>query len=319
MIEGDDLELFGRTVRHATDAHTGADLDSALVELGWHDALAHDGRAAVSTLFEAQGSSNAASSALDAVLLRALGVDVAGAAVVLPALAQWTPPGELDGMLLTVTGLATAAMAASVSDTAVVVASAGEKHEAFTVPITSLSLRDVHGLDPTLALAEVRGEVEAGDSEPVPTWNDAIALGQLALGHELVGASRRMLELAREHALDRIQFDRPIATFQAVRHRLAETLVAIEMAAAALDGAWLDGSPLSAAMAKAVAGRSARTAMRHCQQVLAGVGFTTEHPFHRYARRVLVLDQLLGSSKALTKHLGTELLRTRQLPPLPPL
>jgi len=128
-----------------------------------------------------------------------------------------------------------------------------------------------------------------------------------------------MLELAREHALDRIQFDRPIASFQAVRHRLAETLVAIEMADAALDGAWLDGSPVSAAMAKAVAGRSARTGMRHCQQVLAGVGFTTEHPFHRYARRVLVLDQLLGSSKALTKHLGTELLRTRQLPPLPPL
>ena len=141
----------------------------------------------------------------------------------------------------------------------------------------------------------------------------------LLLGHELVGASRRMLDLAREHALDRIQFGRPIATFQAVRHRLADTLVAVEMAEAMLDAAWLDGSPLTASMAKAVAGRSARTASRHCQQVLAGIGFTTEHPFHLSARRVLVLDQLLGSSKVLTKRLGDELLRTRQLPPLLPL
>ena len=128
-----------------------------------------------------------------------------------------------------------------------------------------------------------------------------------------------MLDLAREHALDRIQFGRPIATFQAVRHRLADTLVAVEMAEAMLDAAWLDGSPLTASMAKAVAGRSARTASRHCQQVLAGIGFTTEHPFHLSARRVLVLDQLLGSSKVLTKRLGDELLRTRQLPPLLPL
>jgi hypothetical protein len=317
VIEGDDLELFARSVRHVTEIRTGAELDAAFVELGWHDALTHDRRAAVSTLFEAQGASNATSSALDAVLLHALGVGAPDAAVVLPALAGWTPPGELDGVQLTVTGLGTAAVAAR--DTAVVVASAGDKHEAVTVPAASLSIRMVHGLDPTLTLSEVGGDVEAGGSEPVQAWNDAVALGQLALGHELVGASRQMLELARQHALDRIQFGRPIATFQAVRHRLAETLVAIELAAAALDGAWTDGSAVSAAMAKAVAGRSARKAMRHCQQVLAGVGFTTEHPFHRYARRVLVLDQLLGSSKTLTKDLGTGLLRTRRLPTLPPL
>jgi hypothetical protein len=282
VIEGDELDLFARSVRHVTETHTGADLDAALVELGWHDALTHDRRAAVSTLFEAQGSSNATSSALDAVLLRALGVDVAGFAVVLPALARWAPPGELDRMQLTVAGLATSALAEC--DTAVVVASAGEKHEAVTVPTALLSIRTVRGLDPTLALAEVHGDVEARGSEPAPAWTDAVTLGQLALGHELVGVSREMLELARQHALDRIQFGRPVATFQAVRHRLAESLVAIEMAAAALDGAWIDGWPVSAAMAKAVAGRSARIAMRHCQQVLAGVGFTTEHPFHRYAR-----------------------------------
>ena len=128
-----------------------------------------------------------------------------------------------------------------------------------------------------------------------------------------------MLDLACEHARGRIQFDRPIASFQAVRHRLAETLVAVSMAEAMLDAAWLDPTGGLAAMAKAVAGRQARTAARHCQQVLAGIGFTVEHPFHRYVRRALVLDALLGTAASLTTSLGAELIDSRRLPPLLPL
>ncbi|HEX6416952.1 MAG TPA: acyl-CoA dehydrogenase family protein, partial [Acidimicrobiales bacterium] len=134
-----------------------------------------------------------------------------------------------------------------------------------------------------------------------------------------VGAARAMLDLARQHALERVQFGRPIAGFQAVRHRLAETLVAVEAADAALAGAWDDGSPFAAGVAKAVAGRSARTAARHCQQVLAGIGFTTEHPLHRYVRRVLVLDRLLGDARTLTRRLGEDLLAARALPSILPL
>ena len=123
-----------------------------------------------------------------------------------------------------------------------------------------------------------------------------------------------MLELARVHALERIQFGRPIATFQAVRHRLAEALVAVEAAAALLDAAWEDPSPVTAGMAKAFAGRSARSAARHCQQVLAGIGFTTEHPLHLFIRRTIVLDQLLGGGSLLTRQLGADILRTGTLP-----
>jgi hypothetical protein len=53
--------------------------------------------------------------------------------------------------------------------------------------------------------------------------------------------------------------------------------------------------------------------------VLAGIGSTTEHDLHRYVRRTLVLDQLLGSARTLTRDLGDELLTTRALPPLLPL
>jgi hypothetical protein len=114
----------------------------------------------------------------------------------------------------------------------------------------------VHGLDPGLGLVEVTAAISWTDAEvaPVP-WPEAVAAGQRALAHELVGASRAMLALAREHALERIQFGRPIASFQAVRHRLAESLVAIEAADAALAGAWDERTPFAAGVAKALAGR----------------------------------------------------------------
>jgi alkylation response protein AidB-like acyl-CoA dehydrogenase len=147
-------------------------------------------------------------------------------------------------------------------------------------------------------------------------WREAVALGQLAVAHELVGASRTMLQLARQHALDRIQFGQPIARYQAVRHRLAETLVAIEAADAMVEAAWLDLNPPAAALAKGVAGRGARAAVRHCQQVLAGIGFTTEHSLHRFVRRALVLEQLLGSTRAVTQDLAQDALVHKRLPRL---
>jgi alkylation response protein AidB-like acyl-CoA dehydrogenase len=169
----------------------------------------------------------------------------------------------------------------------------------------------VGGIDPTLGLGRVDGDAALTDEQ--------VRLGRLALSHQLLGASRRMLELARAHALEREQFGQVIARFQAIRHRLAETLVAIEVAEAVVDEAWADGSADTAGMAKALAGRGARTAARHCQQVLAGIGFTTEHELHRHVRRVVVLDELLGSSRALTIELGARLLATRELPPQRPL
>jgi alkylation response protein AidB-like acyl-CoA dehydrogenase len=188
-----------------------------------------------------------------------------------------------------------------------------------TLPTAQLDRRNVSGLDPALGLVEVTGDVTALASSPLALWPSALRLGRLAVGHELVGAGRAMLELARRHALDREQFGRRIAGFQAVRHRLAETLVALESAQALLDVAEVDVGEGAAAMAKAAAGRAARTASRHAQQVLAGIGFTTEHRFHLLARRVLVLDELLGSTRTLTRELGEQVLATRRLPPPVPL
>lgn len=138
--------------------------------------------------------------------------------------------------------------------------------------------------------------------DPVP-----LAAGRRALGWWLVGISRAMLSLARRHALDRVQFGRPVAGFQAVRHRLADTLVAVEGAEATLHVAFSESDGLAALLAKAAAGHGALTAARHCQQVLGGIGFTAEHQLHHHIKRALVLDGLLGSARELTREAGTAL------------
>jgi Acyl-CoA dehydrogenase, C-terminal domain len=161
---------------------------------------------------------------------------------------------------------------------------------------------------PSCALDEDLPLHRVTDHSPVP-----LAAGRRALGWWLVGISRAMLSLARSHALDRVQFGRTVASFQAIRHRLAETLVAIEGAEATLTGA---DDNLSSLLAKAAAGHAALTTARHCQQVLGGIGFTAEHDLHRHIRRALVLDGLLGSSRELTREAGAELRRRRSVPRL---
>lgn len=146
-----------------------------------------------------------------------------------------------------------------------------------------------------------------GQGDPLPAA--ALHAGWRALGWWLVGTSRAMLSLARQHALDRVQFGRHISSFQAIRHRLADTLVAIEGAEATLQLATECDDPqgLACLLAKAAAGQAALTTARHCQQVLGGIGFTAEHPLHHHVKRALILDGLLGSSRELTREAGTTL------------
>jgi hypothetical protein len=165
-------------------------------------------------------------------------------------------------------------------------------------------------LDSDLPLRQIAAMDSDTDTDiPAP----ALAAGRRALGWWLLGTGRAMLDLARSHAVDRIQFGRPLASFQAVRHRLAETLVALDGAEATLVAA---EDELGSLLAKAAAGQAALTAARHCQQVLGGMGFTAEHGLHRHVRRTLVLDGLLGSARELTREAGTLVIEQRSAPRL---
>jgi hypothetical protein len=316
-----DRKLFAQSVRRATEQHTGAALDAALDELGWHDALEGDRRDAVSLLFQMQGAANVTSSALDAVLGQRLGLApgaAAGTSIVLPPLGKWDPPGVLSpvaGDRLAVRGIATGAL----GDRVAIAWAAGETQVA-TIPAESLNVRPISGVDPALGVVEVTADLPLRALSPAPAeWAAVVTAGRVAIAYEIVGACQAMLRLASEHALQRVQFGRPIAGFQAVRHRLADSLVAIEAAQACVDSTWDAAGTLAAQLAKAVAGTAARTVGKHAQQVLGGMGYTTDHPLHRYVRRTLVLDQLLGAGSVLTREIGAQLLRTRELPELLPL
>src|SRR5262249_19241123 len=158
--------------------------------------------------------------------------------VALPAAGSSGAPGRVASGSLIINGVALGAIEDDA--TLLVPASSGDETVVCRVPAAELDLRPARGIDPELGCVAGSGEAAARDSDAAGPWAEAVQVARLAIGHELVGHSRRMIELAREHALDRVQFGRPIGTFQAVRHRLAEALVAVETADAALGAAWLD-------------------------------------------------------------------------------
>ena len=315
-MEADELELLDKSVRHALVS--APDADDALDAIGWPDVLAAEPRDAVSVVFGALGDLNAVASSLDDVLLDALGVTTgSGAAVVLPAFGGWDPPGVVSGGALAVDGLAFARSARR--DTVAVPARDGDQVIVAVVNIEAIERTVIEGIVPEVGMSRLQADsVQAGATETLApdAWDDALLAGRRALATELVAVGRAMLRLARDHALTRGQFGRPIAQFQAVRHRLAEAYVALEAGDAAVAAAWDTPDPMTAMLAKSLAGRGARIAATHSQQVLAGIGFTEEHPLHRYVKRTLLLDGLLGSSTRLPRELGVTLLATRQLPRL---
>jgi len=169
---------------------------------------------------------------------------------------------------------------------------------------------------PDAAIDELLPIHPVPQEDPLPSA--ALQAGWRAVGWWLVGTSRAMLSLARQHAVDRVQFGRHISSFQAIRHRLAETLVAIEGAEATLQAATECDDPqgLASLLAKAAAGQAALTSARHCQQVLGGIGFTAEHPLHHHIKRSLILDGLLGSTRELTRAAGKALVAAGSAPRL---
>ena len=112
---------------------------------------------------------------------------------------------------------------------------------------------------------------------------------------EAAGIARWCLDTAVAYAKVREQFDRPIGSFQAVKHLCAEMLCRAEQAAAlAWDAARSDAAPLSVAAAGALALDAAVENAKDCIQVLGGIGFTWEHPAHLYLRRAVATRGLFG-------------------------
>ncbi|GAA1480788.1 hypothetical protein GCM10009624_12280 [Gordonia sinesedis] len=122
---------------------------------------------------------------------------------------------------------------------------------------------------------------------------------------ELLGVARGALRMAVEYASTREQFGRVIGTYQAVSHRLADTVVDIEGCAALLDGALtsVEHSPYGTTplppLAVALAARSAMAATDTAIATLGGIGFTWEHDAHFWFRRARAVSVELGTPDSL--------------------
>lgn len=322
-IDAEERALLATTLRGLAEELDGTELARALDAFGFADLLAEAPREAVSALFTALGRAGSMSTSLQDVLLQPLDgylpVTARECNVVLPGIGA-DLVGTADGELLAVRGLIIGARPAS--RYLAPVAIGGELVWVGLQESSRVSTRRIDGLDPALAMTEVSGvdvpaDVILAGEQAVAAWDAVATAGRLALGYQIVGAVGQMIDLAVEHACSRVQFGRPIGSFQAVRTRLADAHVAREGAAAALASAWdADDPVLAGLLAKSLAGRAARVAATQCQQVLAGIGFTAEHPFHRFLARALVLDSVLGSASELPSVIGARLISAGTIPRL---
>ena len=133
---------------------------------------------------------------------------------------------------------------------------------------------------------------------------------------EMLGAADHVLALTVQYAKDRVQFGKPIGSFQAVKHMLADSLVDVEgMRSTVYYAAWCAaaGDPersLSASMAKAWCSDASRRVMSTGLQVHGGIGFTWEHDMHLYLKRAQ-LDQVSYGDAAAHRDRIATLLRAR--------
>ncbi len=174
-----------------------------------------------------------------------------------------------------------------------------------------VTVAEVPSLDLTRRVASVSvDEVALPPDRQLPSLETAVVRDRaLALAAaECAGGARWCLEAATEHAKERSQFGRPIGQFQAVKHRLAEMLVAVEQvtalawdAARAVDAADAEQASLSAVLAGALVLDAYVECAKACVQLHGGMGFTWEHDAHLHLRRALSLRQLLGGGSALRR------------------
>ncbi len=144
--------------------------------------------------------------------------------------------------------------------------------------------------------AERLGEPGAGASALAHTLD----LAGIALANEMVGGAQMVLEMSVDYAKTRVQFGRPIGSFQAIKHKCADMLLDVELAksaacyAAAAASEGDEELPTLAPLAKALASDAYRRAAAECIQIHGGIGFTWEHDAHLYFKRAKTSEVLLG-------------------------
>jgi alkylation response protein AidB-like acyl-CoA dehydrogenase len=229
----------------------------------------------------------------------------------LPGLAAGTTigavalPGDAGGTAVTLDGTELSGSAVVVSGglADVLLIPVGDDVAVVEKGADGVSVTVPPNLDPTRRTA--RATFDKAHAEVLPGAARALTdLARTILAAEATGVAREATEMGAEYAKNRLQFGRPIAMYQAVKHHCANMLVATELATAAVwdaaRAAATGGDQLSytAAMAATLAGEAAELCPNLNTQVHGGIGFTWEHDAHLYMRRGQSLATLLDAPVA---------------------
>ena len=165
---------------------------------------------------------------------------------------------------------------------------------------TNLATMDQTRKQAKVELDGAAGTLIGTDGGGWATLERVLDLAAVALAAEQVGGAQKVLEEAVQYAKDRVQFGRPIGSFQAIKHKCADMLLEVESAkSAAYYAAWCaaelnDELPSVASLAKAYCSEAYFHAAAENIQIHGGIGFTWEHPAHLYFKRAKSSELLFG-------------------------
>ncbi|HEX8058038.1 MAG TPA: acyl-CoA dehydrogenase family protein [Novosphingobium sp.] len=221
--------------------------------------------------------------------------------------------GRLTGIKLPVTdGLA--------ADWAIVLANSDQGPGLYLVDLTGEGIERslVSTIDPTRG--EARITFSGTSAQPLGTPGEGLALlsriqdrAAILVAFEQLGGADRALEMARDYALERYAFGRPIGSYQAIKHKLADVFIRNEVARAnAYYGAWALSTdapelPLAAAAARVAGSNAYLLASRENIQTHGGIGFTWEADCHFFYRRARHLGLILGAPRDWKRRLADRL------------
>jgi alkylation response protein AidB-like acyl-CoA dehydrogenase len=165
---------------------------------------------------------------------------------------------------------------------------------------TALPTMDQTRKQARLEFSDTPAALIGTDGDAEPGLSKTLDLAAVALAAEQVGGAQHVLDASVEYAKTRIQFGRPIGSFQAIKHKCADMLLEVESAkSAAYYAAWAaaedsDELPVVASLAKSYCSEAYFHAAAENIQIHGGIGFTWEHPAHLYFKRAKSSELLLG-------------------------
>ncbi len=203
----------------------------------------------------------------------------------------------------TIRGLATGVMDGDVATLAVVAAAADGGPALYAVPLDGVERTFTSTLDHSRPGATLRFD-HAPATRLEASRNEALDALHLALAVESVGVAAASLAMTVDHLKTRHQFGAPLASFQALRHRVADLAVTLEAATSTTWYAVRAGGEersVLAPMAKLLAADAAYAVTAESIQLHGGIGFTWEHDAHRYFKRATVTRLTHGDPVALRR------------------